>query len=137
MRIRDLAASWSDKTLSILRITTGIVLLQHPIQKFFMFPVERAGPAMFSQGWFAGVIELVLTPLLIIGFFTRPVAFILAGLMAFAYFLGHAPRSFFPSVNGGSLAIMYCFVCLYLAAAGGGPWSVDAALEKRGTRLPA
>jgi len=136
MRIRDLAASLSHKTLSILRITTGIVLLQHPIQKFFMFPVERPGPAMFSQSWFAGVIELVLAPLLIIGLFTRPVAFVLCGLMAFAYFLGHALRGFFPSANGGNLAIMYCFVCLYLAAAGGGPWSADAALEKRGSRLP-
>ena len=78
----------------------------------------------------------MLTPLLILGFLTRPVAFILSGELAFAYWIGHAPRGFYPSVNGGSLAIMYSFVCLYLAFAGGGPWSVDAALERRGTRLP-
>lgn len=101
-----------------------------------MFPVVRPGPALFSQGWFAGVIEITLAPLLIIGLFTRPVAFVLSGLMAFAYFLGHAPRGFFPSANGGSLAIMYCFVCFFLAYAGGGPWSADAALERRGTKLP-
>lgn len=136
MAIRDIAATWSDRVLSILRIATGIVLLQYPIQKFFMFPVARPAPGMFSQAWFAGVIEITLAPLLIIGLFTRPVAFILAGLMAFAYFLGHAPRGFFPSANGGSLAIMFCFVCFYLAFAGGGPWSVDATLEKRGTKLP-
>ena len=86
--------------------------------------------------WFAGIIELLLAPLLIVGFLTRPVAFILAGEMAFAYFIGHAPRGFYPSVNGGNLSIMYCFVFFYLAFAGGGPWSVDAALERRGTKLP-
>lgn len=137
MSIRNLAVSWSGNALSILRIATGVVLLQHPIQKFFSFPAARPAPEMFSQVWFAGLIEITLTPLLIIGLFTRPVAFILAGLMAFAYFLGHAPRGFYPSMNGGSLAIMYCFVCFYLAFAGGGPWSLDAALEKRGIKLPA
>jgi putative oxidoreductase len=88
-----------------------------------------------SLSWFAGVIELVLAPLR--GLFTRPVAFILAGEMAFAYWIGHAPRGFYPSVNGGNLAIMYCFVFLYLAFAGGGPWSVDSALRRRGVNLPA
>ena len=69
------------------------------------------------------------------GFLTRPVAFILAGEMAFAYFIGHAPRSFYPSVNGGNLAILFCFVFLYLAVAGGGPWSVDESLRRKGVRL--
>jgi putative oxidoreductase len=136
MTIRTVAEDWTARVLSILRIATGLVLLQHPIQKFFQFPVARPGPQAFSLVWFAGAIEMVLTPLLILGFLTRPVAFILSGELAFAYWIGHAPRGFYPSVNGGSLAIMYSFVCLYLAFAGGGPWSVDAALERRGTRLP-
>ena len=89
-----------------------------------------------SLTWFAGMIELLLAPLLIVGFLTRPVAFILAGELAFAYWIGHAPRGFFPSVNGGNLAIMYSFVFFYLAFAGGGPWSVDEALRRKGVRLP-
>jgi putative oxidoreductase len=90
----------------------------------------------FSRIWFAGLIELVLAPLLIVGLFTRTVAFILAGEMAFAYWLAHAPRGFYPSLNGDNLAIMYCFVFLYLAVAGGGPWSVDEALRRKGVQLP-
>ena len=94
-----------------------------------------AGPRVLSLIWFAGALELVLPPLLIVGFLTRPVAFILAGEMAFAYFIGHAPRSFYPSVNGGNLAILFCLVFLYLAVAGGGPRSVDEPLRRKGGRL--
>ena len=136
MTIRTMAEDWAPRVLSVLRIATGIVLLQTPIQKFFQFPVVRPGPAAFSLIWFAGAIELILAPLLIVGFLTRPVAFILSGHLAFAYWIGHAPRGFFPSVNGGSIAIVYCFVFLYLAFAGGGPWSVDEALRRKGVRLP-
>ena len=86
-------------------------------------------PPVGALTWYAGIIEIIGAPLLLLGLFTRPVAFILAGELAFAYFIGHAPRGFFPQVNGGSLAIMYCFVCFYLAFAGGGPWSVDAIIR--------
>jgi len=79
----------------------------------------------------AGLIELILGALLLLGLFTRPVAFILAGEMAFAYFMGHAPRNFFPLINGGTLAIAFCFACLYLSTAGGGPISLDAMLRKK------
>ncbi len=85
--------------------------------------------APFSLYGFAGTIELVLGGMLLLGLVTRPVAFILSGEMAFAYFLGHFPKGFFPVLNGGTLAIMLCFSCLYLAAAGGGPLSLDAFLR--------
>jgi putative oxidoreductase len=135
MRTDDLETYWAPRMLSVLRIVAGLVFWQHGVQKLLQFPVARPGPELLSLSWFAGVIELVLAPLR--GLFTRPVAFILAGEMAFAYWIGHAPRGFYPSVNGGNLAIMYCFVFLYLAFAGGGPWSVDSALRRRGVNLPA
>jgi putative oxidoreductase len=130
--IRDeIEIVWAPRVLSILRIIAGLVLWQHGIQKLLHFPNATApGPAFGSLIWFAGALELLLPPLLILGLFTRPVAFILAGEMAFAYFMSHAPRSFYPSVNGGNLAIMYCFVFFYLAFAGGGPWSLDAILRR-------
>lgn len=136
MKVQELEATWTPRMLGILRIVSGLVLWQHGIQKLLQFPVARPGPEFLSLIWFAGAIELVLAPLLIVGFLTRPVAFILAGLMAFAYWIGHAPRGFFPSVNGGNLSIMYCFVFLFLAVAGGGPWSVDHLLRRKGVRLP-
>jgi putative oxidoreductase len=137
MREADLETSWAWRMLSVLRIVSGLVFWQHGVQKILQFPVARPGPEVMSLSWFAGMIELVLAPLLIVGLFTRPVAFILAGEMAFAYWIGHGSRGFFPSVNGGNLAIMYCFVFLYLAFAGGGPWSVDNAMRRKGVRLPA
>lgn len=91
-------------------------------------------PAMFSLSWTAGVIELIGGALLIVGLWTRPVAFILSGEMAFAYWIAHAPRDVFPVLNGGDAAILYCFVFLYIVFAGPGPWSVDA---KRGGTLSA
>ena len=89
------------------------------------------GPETFSLLWFAAVIETVGGVLLLLGLFTRPVAFVLAGEMAFAYFIGHAPRNFFPALNGGDAAILYCFVFLYRAAAGGGVWSLDHTRERK------
>jgi len=80
--------------------------------------------------WFAGIIEVVGSVLLTIGLFTRCVAFVMSGEMAFAYFIAHAPKDFHPLINGGTLAILYCFTCLYLATAGAGPWSVDAAMKR-------
>jgi putative oxidoreductase len=84
----------------------------------------------FSLPWFAGALELMGGVLLLIGLCTAPVAFVLSGLMAFAYFLGHAPKAFFPLLNGGNNAILFCFVFLYFACAGGGAWSLDALLRR-------
>jgi putative oxidoreductase len=137
MAIEEIEKVWAPRMLGVLRIVSGLIFWQHGVQKLLLFPNTTARrPEMFSQIWFAGAIELVLAPLLIVGLFTRPVAFILSGEMAFAYWIGHAPRGFYPSANGGNLAIMYCFVFLYLAFAGGGPWSVDEALRRNGVRLP-
>jgi putative oxidoreductase len=86
----------------------------------------RAMPDAFTLSWFSGVLELAGGVLLTLGLFTRPIAFVLSGEMAFAYFIGHAPRGFFPVLNGGDAAILFCFVFLYIAAAGSGPWRVDA-----------
>lgn len=112
--------------LSILRIVSALTLLQYGTGKLLGFPTLERVPAAFSLSWFAGVLELVGGGLLLVGLFTRPVAFVLCGLMAFAYWIGHAPNAFFPILNGGNLAVVYCFVFLYLFAAGSGPWSLDA-----------
>jgi putative oxidoreductase len=116
-------SSWSPRMLSVLRIMTGLLFLEHGTQKFFAFP--GPGPALTSLLIVQGLLELVGGILILIGLFTRPVAFILAGDMAVAYFMAHAPRGFFPTLNGGQLAILFCFVFLYLFVAGGGVWSVD------------
>ena len=133
-RFAVLAAEWAPRLLSILRIVAALLFLEHGTQKLFGFPPPAggAGPAAFSLVWFAAVLEFVGSLLLIAGLFTRPVAFILSGEMAFAYWMAHAPRSPFPVLNGGDPAILYCFVFLYLAAAGGGAWSVDQARRPYG-----
>src|SRR5262245_22381315 len=119
-------ATWSPRMLSALRIMAGLLSLEHGTQRCFRFPPPRnPGPALFSLLGLQGAIEVVGGVLLLIGLFTRPVAFILAGDMAVAYFMRHAPRDFFPLLNGGQLAILFCFVFLYLFVAGGGAWSVD------------
>ena len=126
-----LTSTWAPRLLSVLRIMSALIFLAHGTQKLLGFPPHPNPPAMFSLSWSAGLIELVGGVLLALGLWTRPVAFILSGEMAFAYFLAHAPRSFFPVLNGGDAAILYCFVFLYMAAAGGGPWSLDALLGRR------
>ena len=115
--------------LSVLRIMTALMLLQHPSAKFFKIPHVAMfdNLQLLSLPGIAGIIELVGGVLLLLGLFTRPAAFILAGELAFAYFIGHAPRGFYPLTNGGEVAVLFCFIFLYLAAAGGGPWSIDAA----------
>jgi putative oxidoreductase len=125
-------AAWAPRALSLLRIITGLMIIEHGMAKLLGWPVVAAFAQLklFSLLGLAGTIELVGGALLIIGLFTQPVAFILSGEMAVAYFMVHAPRSFFPLINGGSLAIIYCFACLYLSTAGGGPWSVDATMKK-------
>jgi putative oxidoreductase len=125
---------WAPQMLGILRIVTALIFMEHGTQKLLGFPPPtNAAPALVSLLGVQGIIELVGGLLLALGLFTRPVAFILSGDMAVAYFMAHAPKSFFPVLNGGDAAILYCFVFLYLFVAGPGPWSLDAAL-KRGER---
>ena len=119
---------WAPRVLSVLRIVAGLQFLEHGTQKFFSIP-PRAAPAppeLMSLLGVQGCLEIVGGILIILGLFTRPVAFILAGDMAAAYFMSHFPRNFFPVLNSGDAAILFCFVFLYLAAAGGGIWSIDA-----------
>ena len=118
--------TWQPRILSILRLVTGFLFMQHGGQKMLGFPADSQSPyELFSLIGVAGVLELVGGFLILIGLFTRPTAFLLSGLMAVAYFMAHAPQGFWPLVNGGELAAMYSFVFLYFVTAGGGEWSVD------------
>jgi putative oxidoreductase len=124
---------YSGPLLSILRIVVGLLFLEHGTAKFLHFPpvaMFAQSPPGFSVLWFSGVLELVGGALIALGLFTRPVAFLLSGEMAIAYWMVHAPQSPFPLVSQGEGAVLYCFVFLYFAATGGGPWSADAALRK-------
>jgi putative oxidoreductase len=125
-------AAWTPRALSVLRIITGLMIIEHGMGKIIGFPVypAYANVQPLSLIGAAGFIELIGGALLIVGLLTQPAAFILSGEMAFAYFIAHSPKSFYPLINGGTLAIMYCFTCLYLATAGAGPWSVDAAMKR-------
>ena len=129
-------ARWQPLALSLLRFITGLLLLQYGVAKLFKFPAVPmfAKVELFSLYGAAGSLELILGALLMLGLFTRPVAFILSGEMAFAYFLGHvfkgATPVWLPLLNGGTLAIAMCFTCLYLATAGGGPISLDRVLRR-------
>ena len=116
---------WAPRVLSVVRIMAALLFLEHGTTKLLGFPAGTQ-PAMFTLSWTQGVIELVGGLLLAIGLFTRPVAFILSGDMAVAYFMAHAPQSFFPIVNRGDAAILYCFIFFYIFFAGPGPWSLDA-----------
>jgi putative oxidoreductase len=133
----SLYAQWSPRILSVLRIMIGLLFLEHGSQKILGFPVSpNPGPALVSLQGLQGVIELVGGVLIVIGLFTRPVAFVLCGDMAVAYFMSHAPKSFFPMLNGGDAAILYCFAFLYLVFAGPGPWSVDGAVGRASPGRP-
>ena len=116
--------AWAPRALSVLRIITGLMIIQHGMAKYLGFPAvpALANVQPLSMPGIGGMIELVGGALLILGLFTQPVAFILSGEMAVAYFMAHAPKSFFPLINGGTLAIIFCFACLYLSTAGAGPW---------------
>ena len=120
------AADWAPRVLSIVRIVVALLFMQHGLQKLFGFPTAPFQPAAFTLLWFAAIIELAGGVLVLLGLFTRPLAFLMCGEMAVAYFMVHAPKSFFPAVNGGDAAVLYCFAFLYLAVAGAGPWSLDA-----------
>ncbi|WP_371261186.1 MULTISPECIES: DoxX family protein [unclassified Bradyrhizobium] len=133
MDLDRLGAIAQPYLLSLFRFITGLLLLQFGVAKLFKFPhVEMfAEVTPFSLFGVAGMFELVLGGMLTLGLLTRIVAFILSGEMAFAYFIEHAPVSFFPLLNNGTLAILFCFACLYLATSGPGPISVDAAMGRK------
>jgi putative oxidoreductase len=132
MNTNELETVWAPRALSILRIVAALIFFEHGTQKLLGFPPAESPPAVLSLSWIAGALELVGGALLILGLWTRPVAFVLSGEMAFAYWLAHAPRSFFPVLNEGDAAILYCFVFLYLVFAGPGPWSIDAMRARKG-----
>lgn len=122
---------YSPFLLSALRIMSGLLLLQHGTTKYLSFPeTQMSGASPASMSGAAGLIELVGGVLIVAGLFTRPVSFIVSGMLAVAYFYAHAGRDFFPILNGGELAALYCFVFLYLAAAGAGPLSIDRILKR-------
>src|SRR5262245_18091988 len=132
MAIAEIGTAWAPRLLSILRIMAGLLLLQHGTAKLLGFPMGAVPPtfSLASMPGYAGFIEFVCGILLVLGLFSRIAAFIASGMTAVAYFMAHAPQGFFPILNRGELAVLYCFVFLYLAAAGPGPWSLDA-MRKR------
>lgn len=125
----------APQILSVLRMFVGFMFAQGGTAKLFAFPaavMPDGGTApLASLAGVAGLLETVGGVLMLVGLFTRPTAFVLCGLMAAAYFIGHAPLGFWPVLNGGQLAVLYCFVFLYLSAAGAGPWSLDTVLGAR------
>jgi putative oxidoreductase len=125
----DRVSKFLPEMLSIVRIVVGLLFLEHGTSKLLDFPHGPVQPAMGSLLWYQGIIEVVGGVLFTLGFLTRPVAFILAGDMAFAYFMQHAPKSFFPMLNGGDAAILYCFVFLLYFVAGPGRWAADRAVK--------
>jgi putative oxidoreductase len=127
------AEKWAPRMLSVMRIIVAFLYVQHGAQKLFGFFAApgRAAAPLFSFMGFAGALEFFGGLLVLIGLFTRPVAFILSGQMAVAYFMVHGPKGFWPIANGGDLAALWSFVFLYLAVAGGGTWSLDRALRRK------
>ena len=130
--IGSFRTKWSSRILSVLRIITGFLYMQHGAQKLFGVP---SGPTnvqvdLFSLLGVAGLLEFFLGMLILVGLFTRFAAFILCGQMAAAYFMVHAPKGFWPILNQGELAVLYCYIYLYLAVAGGGSWSLDRLRKK-------
>lgn len=126
-------AVWTPRVLSLLRIIAALLFFEHGAMKLFHFPAPQPGaptplpPLLLAAGW----LEVAGGALLAVGLFTKPVAFVLSGEMAFAYFLFHIRQNFWPGLNGGGEAILFCWLFLYLAFAGGGSWSLDAVLRKR------
>ena len=124
-------AEWAPRALSLLRIIAGVLLLWHGCPKLFGYPATGQSGELSTLMLIAGIIEFFGGLLILVGLFTRPVAFLASGLMAVAYFMAHAPGGFLPLVNKGELAVIYCFVYLYFVFAGPGPWSIDALLRKK------
>ncbi|MEO8141100.1 MAG: DoxX family protein [Sphingomicrobium sp.] len=124
---------YSGQAHSLLRIVAALLFILHGTSKLFGFPPMPEGMPAPEPGnilWLGALLELVGGSLVLVGFFTRPVAFLLSGEMAVAYFMFHAPKSFYPSLNGGDAAILFCFVFLFIALAGPGPWAIDGAREE-------
>jgi putative oxidoreductase len=125
--------AWSPRVLSILRIIAALLFMEHGLMKLFHFPAPQPGAAdplpaiLLAAAW----IEVVGGGLIALGLFTRPAAFICSGQMAVAYFMAHAPQGFYPALNMGEAAVLYCFIFFYLVFAGPGPWSLDAIVRKR------
>jgi putative oxidoreductase len=136
MSLSNQVSAWSPRVLSVLRIASALLFMQHGTMKLLDYPPsgQYADLKLMSIVGVAGILELFGGALLLIGLYTRPVAFILSGMMAVAYFMAHSPRGFFPILNDGELAALYCFVFLYLAFAGGGAWSADALWRRSGRR---
>ena len=128
MNFTILPKAWAPYLNSVLRIVVGLLLLEHGTGKLLGFPI-LTGLDQMPHGLllFTGAMELIGGALILIGFLTRPVAFVLSGFMAVAYFLAHFPHSFFPALNFGEPAVLFCFVFLYFAASGPGPWAIDKA----------
>jgi putative oxidoreductase len=127
MNFGIIPARYAPMLLSVLRIVAGLCFLEHGTGKLLGFPAGLPYVDQMPGGmlWFTGLMELIGGALVTVGLFTRIAAFVLSGFMAAGYFIAHFPHSFFPAINGGEPAILYCFVFLYLAAVGPGPWSVD------------
>jgi putative oxidoreductase len=139
MRHAETLDRYTPYALAALRIVAALIFMEHGTQKILGFPAppESGRPALLSLSGVGGLMELVGGLLLLVGLFTRPVAFLLAGEMAVAYWMFHAPRSFFPVLNGGDAAILYCFVFLLLVFTGPGAWSVDGARARAAPRAAA
>ena|SRR5204863_2277878 len=129
----DRLSSWAPRVLSILRLVTGLLYIEHGTMKLFAFPIAQRGvphpmpPLILTASW----MELIGGALIALGLFTRPVAFLLSGEMAYAYWTVHAKAGPWPAANEGEGAILYCFIFFYLIFAGGGPWSLDAIVRRR------
>jgi len=128
----SLSPTWTPRILSVLRIVAGFLFMAHGSAKILHIPEvpNFEHLPLFSLIGVAGLLELVGGALVMLGLFTRPAAFVLSGEMAFAYFIAHAPHAFLPLLNKGESAVLYCFLFLYLAFAGGGPWGIDALLRR-------
>ncbi|MBU6470554.1 MAG: DoxX family protein [Gammaproteobacteria bacterium] len=138
MTFRNFLDYSAPRVLSVLRIVVGLMFMEHGTSKLFHYPASMGHIKLFSLFGLAGILETFGGALIVLGLFTRPVAFILSGEMAFAYFMAHAPRGFFPLINQGEAAVFYCFVFLYFAAAGAGTWGLDAWLwRSRAARVAA
>lgn len=121
----DRLSAYAPQALAVLRIVTALLFVLHGTQKIIGFPASDMTPPLFSLFGLAGIIEIVAGILVLIGFFTRPAAFIAAGEMAVAYWMAHAPANLFPAMNGGDAAILFCFIFLYLVFSGPGVWSLN------------
>lgn len=137
MKATDLFSKWISATPylhSLLRITSAFLFMQSGTMKLFSFPMgmpEGVTLEPFSQIWIGGILEVLGGAIILLGIYTRPVAFLLSGEMAVAYFQFHSQQNIWPIINGGTPAILFCFIWLYFSAAGSGPWSLDSILQKR------